>query len=309
MPLSAKSKEFLEMFTASGAPTLGTVSVAETRAAFDGIAAFGGPPVEVAKVENRKIPGPGGEIPIRIYTPQGGSSPRPVIVYYHGGGWVIGTLETHDPLCRHLAKETGAVVVSVDYRLAPEHKFPAGPEDCYAATRWASEHAAEIGADPKRLAVGGDSAGGNLAAAVSLMARDRGKPAIALQLLIYPVTEHGYETASYRENAKGLLLEKDSMVWFWNHYLASPADGQNPYASPLRARDLKGLPPAMVVTAEFDPLRDEGEAYAKRLREAGVTVKTKRYDGLIHGFAMMTGVFPEALQVVADTASEVRALR
>jgi acetyl esterase len=308
MPLSAKSKEFLEMFAASGAPPLGTVPVPETRAAFDGIAAFGGPPVEVAKIEDRKIPGPGGEIPIRVYTPEG-KAPMPVIVFFHGGGWVIGTLETHDPICRHLAKQAGAVVVSVDYRLAPEHKFPAGPEDCYAATAWVAEHAAEIGVDAKRLVVGGDSAGGNLAAVVSLMARDRGKPRIAHQLLIYPVTDHSYETVSYRENAKGLLLEKDSMVWFWNHYLSSSADGQNPYASPLRAKDLKGLPPATVVTAEFDPLRDEGEAYAKRLREAGVPVKAKRYDGVIHGFAILGGVFPEAAQVVADIAAEVRALR
>lgn len=308
MPLSAKSKEFLEMFAASGAPTLGTVSVPETRAAFDGIAAFGGPPVPVAKIENRKIPGPGGEIPIRIYTPEG-KSPLPVIVYFHGGGWVIGTLETHEPVCRHLAKQAGAVVVSVDYRLAPEHKFPAGPDDCYAATSWVAEHAAEIGADASRLAVGGDSAGGNLAAVVSLMARDRGEPKIRLQILVYPVTDHSYETASYRENAKGLLLEKDSMVWFWDHYLASASDGANPYASPLRAKDLKGLPPAIVVTAEFDPLRDEGEAYAKRLDEAGVRVKMKRYGGVIHGFAMMTGVFDEAAQVVADVAAEIRALR
>jgi len=308
MPLSAKSKEFLEMFAAAGAPPLGSVGVAETRASFDGIAAFGGPPVPVAMVENRKIPGPAGDIPVRIYAPEN-TSPTPALVYFHGGGWVIGTLDTHDPICRHLTKETGAVVVSVDYRLAPEHKFPAGPEDCYAATCWVADHAAELGIDAKRIAVGGDSAGGNLAAVVSLMARDRGKPKIGFPLLVYPVTDHSYDTASYRENAKDLLLEKDSMVWFWNHYLASPADGENPYASPLRAKDLKGLPPAMVVTAEFDPLRDEGEAYAKRLREAGVPVKHKRYDGVIHGFAMLTGVFPEAAQVVADVVGEIRAIR
>jgi acetyl esterase/lipase len=308
MPLSAKSKEFLEMFAASGAPTLGTVSVPETRAAFDGIAAFGGPPVQIARIEDRKIPGPAGEIPIRIYMPEG-KAPLPVIVFYHGGGWVIGTLDTHDPICRHLAKQASAVVVSVDYRLAPEHKFPAGPEDCYAATAWVAAHAAEIGADSSRLAVGGDSAGGNLAAVVSLMARDRGKPKIRLQILIYPVTDHAYETASYRENAKGLLLEKDSMVWFWNHYLASASDGANSYASPLRAKDLNGLPPAIVVTAEFDPLRDEGEAYAKRLEAAGVAVKMKRYGGVIHGFAIMTGVFDEAAQVVTDVATEIRSLR
>jgi acetyl esterase len=308
MPLHAKSKEFLDQFAASGMPPLGSQPVPETREAFAGIAAFGGPPESLAKVESRRIPGPGGEIPLRIYTPEG-SGPFPAIVFFHGGGWVIGTLDTHDGVCRQIAKRAGAVVVSVDYRLAPEHKFPAAPEDCYAATLWVAENAAKIGVDACRLAVGGDSAGGNLAAAVSLMARDRGKPKIAYQVLIYPVTEHSYDTASYRENADGYLLTKDSMVWFWNHYLRSPADGAQPYASPLRARDLKGLPPAMVVTTEFDPLRDEGEAYAERLRQAGVPVKLKRYDGLIHGFFMMTGFFPQALQAVDEAAAEIRGLK
>jgi acetyl esterase/lipase len=307
MPLSPKSKEFLEQFAAAGLPALGTAGVAETRTGFDGIAVFGGPPEPMAKVENRRIPGPAGEIPVRIFAPEG-RAPMPILVYFHGGGWVIGTLETHDAVCRHLAKRAGAVVVSVDYRLAPEHKFPAGPEDCYAATCWAAEHAAEIGGDARRIVVGGDSAGGNLAAVVSLMARDRGKPAIALQLLIYPVTDHRYDTLSYRDNADGYLLTKQAMVWFWNHYLAAERDGENPYASPLRAGDLKGLPPAMVVTAEFDPLRDEGEAYAARLREAGVPVKHRRYDGIIHGFFMMTGFFPEAVEAVGEAAAEIRRL-
>jgi acetyl esterase len=289
-------------------PALGSLPVPETRQAFAGIAAFGGPPEPLAKVELRRIPGPSGEIPLRIYTPEG-TGPFPGIVYFHGGGWVIGTLDTHDGVCRQLAKRSGAVVVSVDYRLAPEHKFPAAPEDCYAATLWVAENAAKIGADARRLAVGGDSAGGNLAAVVSLMARDRAQPKIAFQLLIYPVTDYSYDTASYRENADGYLLTKDSMVWFWNHYLRSAGDGAQPYASPLRARDLKGLPPAMVVTTEFDPLRDEGEAYAERLRQAGVPVKLKRYDGLIHGFFMMTGFFPHALQAVDEAAAEIRALK
>jgi acetyl esterase len=308
MPLHAKSKEFLDQLIASGMPVLGSLPVSETRQAFAGIAAFGGPPAPLAKVESRTIPGPGAEIPLRIYTPEG-AGPFPVLVYFHGGGWVIGSLDTHEGVCRQLAKRSGAVVVSVDYRLAPEHKFPAAPEDCYAATLWVAENAAKIGADGRRLAVGGDSAGGNLAAVVSLMARDRAKPTIAFQLLIYPVTDHSYETASYRDNADGYLLTKDSMVWFWNHYLKGAGDGAQPYASPLRARDLEGLPPAMVVTTEFDPLRDEGEAYAERLRQAGVPVKLKRYDGLIHGFFMMTGFFPQALQAVDEAAAEIRALK
>ena len=288
--------------------SLGSLPVRETREAFAGIAAFGGAPEALPKVESRRIPGPAGEIPVRIYTPQG-SGPFPVLVYFHGGGWVIGSLDTHDGVCRHLAKRAGAVVVSVDYRLAPEHKFPAAPEDCYAATLWVAENAAAIGVDARRLTIGGDSAGGNLAAAVSLMARDRKKPAIAFQMLIYPVTDHSYETGSYRDNADGYLLTKDSMVWFWDHYLRTAGDGAEPYASPLRAQDLKGLPPAMVVTTEFDPLRDEGEAYANRLKQAGVPVKLKRYDGLIHGFFMMTGFFPQALQAVDEAAAEISALK
>jgi acetyl esterase len=308
MPLHSKSKEFLDQIAAAGMPALGSLPVRETREAFAGIAAFGGTPEALPKVESRRVPGPAGEIPLRIYTPQG-IGPFPALVFFHGGGWVIGSLDTHDAVCRHLAKRAGTVVISVDYRLAPEHKFPAAPEDCYAATLWVAENASAIGVDARRLAVGGDSAGGNLAAAVSLMARDRKKPSIALQMLVYPVTDHSYDTASYRDNADGYLLTKDSMVWFWDHYLRNAGDGAEPYASPLRAQDLKGLPPAMVVTTEFDPLRDEGEAYANRLKQAGVPVKLKRYDGLIHGFFIMTGFFPQALQAVDEAAAEIRALK
>jgi len=308
MPLHPKCKEFLDQLAAAGMPALGTLPVAETREAFKGVAAFGGPPESLARVEERSIPGPGGKILLRIYTPEGRGA-LPVVVYFHGGGWVIGTFETHDGVCRHLAKQSQAVVVSVDYRLAPEHKFPAAAEDCYAATCWVADNAAALGADAKRLVVGGDSAGGNLAAVVSLLARDRGKPKIAFQMLIYPVTNHAYDTPSYRDNADGYLLTRDAMVWFWNHYLSGESDGANPYASPLRAASLAGLPPAMVVTAELDPLRDEGEAYAEKLRQAGVPVKLKRYDGLIHGFFSMTGVFEQAKQAVADAAAEIRALK
>jgi acetyl esterase len=307
MPLRANAKEFLDQIAAAGMPPLGSASVPETRQAFDGIAAFGGPPPDVARVEDRRIPGPAGDIPVRIYTPKA-SGPLPLVAYYHGGGWVIGTLDTHDAACRHLAKQAGAIVVSVDYRLAPEHKFPAAAEDCYAATCWISSHAAALGGDPKRLVVAGDSAGGNLAAVVSLMARDRGTPAIAWQLLVYPVTDSSTDTRSYRENADGYLLTKDAMVWFWDHYLREPGEGADPYAAPLRASSLAHLPPAMVITAEYDPLRDEGEAYARRLREAGVAVKLKRYDGIIHGFFILTGVFDEAHQAIAEAAEEIRQL-
>src|SRR5881397_1593802 len=253
MPLDPEAKMLLEQLTTVVRP-FDELSVLEARAAIVTLSAAAGEGEAVARVESRTVPGPRGEIPVRVYTPEG-CAPFPVLVYFHGGGWVTGSLETHDGLCRHLANAAGAVVASVDYRLAPEHPFPASGEDAYAATRWVAANAAVIGGDAKRIAVGGDSAGGNLAAVVSLMARDRGGPAIALQLLVYPVTNHAYDTASYRENADGYLLTRDSMVWFWNHYLRSDRDGADPYASPLRAPNLAGLPPAVVVTAEFDPLR------------------------------------------------------
>ena len=237
MPLHSKSKEFLDQIAAAGMPALGSLPVRETREAFAGIAAFGGTPEALPKVESRRVPGPAGEIPLRIYTPQG-IGPFPALVFFHGGGWVIGSLDTHDAVCRHLAKRAGTVVISVDYRLAPEHKFPAAPEDCYAATLWVAENASAIGVDARRLAVGGDSAGGNLAAAVSLMARDRKKPSIALQMLVYPVTDHSYDTASCRDNADGYLLTKDSMVWFWDHYLRNAGVG----AEPMHGAAFAGFP-------------------------------------------------------------------
>ncbi len=288
-------------------PPFGAMSVAETRQAFDGMAVLGGPPEPIAGVENRTVPGPGGDIPVRVYAPAS-RKPLPVLVYFHGGGWVIGTLETHDAPCRLIAKQAPAIVVSVDYRLAPEHKFPAAAEDCYAATRWAAENAASLGGDPWKIAVGGDSAGGNLAAVVSLMARDRGAAFIGLQLLVYPVTNWSYDTESYRENADGYLLTRDAMVWFWNHYLRDESDGANPYASPLRAASLAGLPPAQIVTAEFDPLRDEGEAYAARLGAAGVKVTARRYDGMIHGFFTLCAVFEQSRMAIAEAATALRAL-
>ena len=305
MPLDPQAKQLLEQMKAAGAPPFGSISVEDTRKLFDGIAALGPAPAEVASVTDREVPGPAGAVPIRVYRPSA-PGPLPVFVYLHGGGWVIGSFASHDGACRALANGIPAVVVAADYRLAPEHKFPAAPEDCYAVVRWVAQNAASIGGDPKRLAVGGDSAGGNLSAAVCLMARDRGGPKIGYQLLLYPVTQHGYDTESYRQNADGYLLTRDGMVWFWNHYLASEADGATPYASPMRAKDLAGLPPAMVVTAEYDPLRDEGEAYAERLRAAGVPVVKKRYDGLIHGFFSI-GSFSQAAEVIRDVAAEMKA--
>jgi acetyl esterase len=305
MPLDPQAKAFLDQLAAAGAPPLHTLSVEGARQAIMELFATKRGPEPAGKVEDRLIPGPAGQIPVRIYTPQG-RGPFPVLVYFHGGGWVIGNLETHDPTCRALTSAASCMVVSVDYRLAPEHKFPAGPEDCYAATRWVADQAATINGDPAHIAVGGDSAGGNLAAVVSLIARDRYAPSLVYQLLIYPVTDHAFDTASYRENADDYLLTKDAMMWFWNHYLRNEADGQNPYASPLRAQNLRGLPPALVITAEFDPLRDEGEAYAARLREAGVPVGCSRYHGMIHGFFSLPEVMDRAKKAMEEAAAGLR---
>jgi acetyl esterase len=261
---------------------------------------------EVARVEDRRIPGPAGEIPVRLYRARPSGS-LPLLVFLHGGGFVACDLDTHDPICRLLTNAVDCAVLSVDYRLAPEAKFPAAPEDCYAATQWAAAHARELGLDPSRIAVGGDSAGGNLAAVVAQLARDRAGPRLVHQLLIYPVTHHAFDTPSYRENAEGYFLTRDMMQWFWNHYLEKPEQGRDPRASPLVAEDLSGVAPATVITAEFDPLRDEGEAYAARLRAAGVPVRLQRYEGMFHGFFSMTEMLDSATEAVDLAAGRLRA--
>ena len=308
MPLDPQAQAVLEQMADAGLPPLGSVSVEETRQGMVAATAAGEEPEPVAKVEDRSVPGPGpgGQIPVRIYTPQG-SGPFPVLVYFHGGGWVIGNVDTHDPTCRTLTNAAGCVVVSVDYRLAPEHKFPAAVDDCYAATQWVAANAAAINGDSSRIAIGGDSAGGNLTAVVAIEAREQGGPPLVFQLLVYPVTDYSFSTPSYRDNADGYLLTKDSMVWFWDHYLRSEADGQDYRASPLRASDLTGLPPALVITAEYDPLRDEGEAYAARLQESGVSVTCTRYDGMIHGFYGLTAVVDKARKAVEESVAALRA--
>jgi acetyl esterase len=304
MPLNPQVKALLEQMEAAGEPPLHTLQPEEARRRTD-FRPLAGEPEPVAKVEERLVSGDAGYITIRVYTPQG-NGPFPVLVYFHGGGWVIGDLDTVDAPCRALTNAAQCVVVSVDYRLAPEYKFPAAAEDAYAAVRWVAGHAAEINADPRRIAVGGDSAGGNLAAVAALMARDRGGPALLYQVLIYPVTHYAFDTASYRENGEGYMLTRDSMVWFWHHYLEAPEQGKSPYASPLLADNLSDLPPALVITAEYDPLRDEGGAYATRLREAGVPVIQKRYDGTIHGFFWMAGVLEEGRKAMEEVAQRLR---
>jgi acetyl esterase len=264
----------------------------------------GGEPVH--RVEDRAIPGPDGPIPVRIYWPSADTGLR-LVAWFHGGGWVRGSIDSPqtDPTCRLIANGARAVVVSVGYRRAPEHRFPAAAEDCYAATTWAAEHAPDLGADAGRLAIGGSSAGGNLAAAVALMARDRGGPALRHQSLVYPITDHDFETASYRANADGYVLTRASMIWYWDQYVPGAADRDDPYVSVLKARSLKGLAPAHVITAEYDPLRDEGEAYAAELRAAGVPVSSTRYDGQIHGFFGRLGVLDDARRAVDEAVRRI----
>jgi acetyl esterase len=261
-------------------------------------------PPAVAHVEDRRIPGPAGSIPIRIYTPSG-NGPFPVLVYYHGGGFVIGDLESHDGVCRQLTNGAGCVTVAVDYRLAPEAKFPAAVDDCYAATRWVSEHAAQLNADPNRLAVGGDSAGGNLAAVISTMARDQKTPKIEFQLLIYPATDITCAAPSHKTNTEYILTPAD-IRWFMGHYLRSDDDRRNPLASPLFTASFKGLPPALIITAEFDPLRDEAEDYGRKLREAGVPVQVSRYEGMVHGFISMNEMIDKGKDGIAEAAAALK---
>ena len=304
MPLDEQAKAFLRQLEEAGGPPLNEMTPAEARAALAATVESAGEPEPVGNTVNRSIPGPLGDIPIRVYTPEG-TGPFPALVYFHGGGWVAGDLEMVDPLCTMLTNRAGTVVVSVDYRLAPEHKFPAPLMDCYSATQWVSDNAAKLNVDPRRIAVGGDSAGGNLAAAVSVVARDRGTPDLAFQVLFYPVTNMDYETASYRENGVGYFLTTDMMRWFWGHYLESADVGRDMRASPLLMQDASGLPPTFVVTAEFDPLRDEGEAYAEKLLEAGNEVTVRRYEGQIHGFVTRCGIMDVGKQAIEDAAAQM----
>ena len=303
MPLDPQVKQIMEQVAALGLPDAHTVSPAEARANAKKRPRAPGP--EVAKVEDRTIPGPDGQVPVRIYTPEG-DGPFPILAWYHGGGWVIGDLDMADGTARNLCVGAQCVVVSVDYRLAPETKFPGPAEDCWAATKWMVDNASSINGDPTRLAVGGDSAGGNLAAAMCLMAADLGGPEIALQLLVYPVTDVNFNTVSYSENGEGYSLSKVGMQWFWDHYINGDEDAVNPYAAPLQAKSLAGQPPALVITAEYDPLRDEGEAYAKRLREASVETTATRYDGMIHGFFSMGAVVDKGKQAVDEASAALR---
>ncbi len=300
-------RALLEEAEIKGDPPMETLSPAEARqAAIEALKTTAGEPEGVGRVEDFVIPHPEYAVPTRIYTPAG-DGPFPCLVYFHGGGWVVCDLDTHDVVCRAIANRAGAVVVNVDYRLAPEHKFPAAVDDCYAATCFVAAHAARLGVDARRIAVGGDSAGGNLSTVMCLKARDEGGPVLALQVLVYPVTNlDSFDTPSYQDFADGYYLTRAEMEWFRAHYLAKPEDARNPYASPLLAADLRGLPPALVITAECDTLRDEGEAYARRMASAGVEVSAIRYAGMIHPFFSLGGVLSQGRRAVEQVAAAVR---
>jgi acetyl esterase/lipase len=306
MPIDPQAQASLDQAAALNEPPMYTLTPEELRQSFRTTIPMLGEPEPVALVENRTIPGPAGEIPLRIYIPEG-NSPFPVFVYFHGGGWVGMDLDTHDSLCRSLANGAGCVVVAVAYRLAPEHKFPAASEDCYAATAWIASHTEDLQGDPKMIAIGGDSVGGTLTAVATQMARAQNGPKLLFQILIYPVTDCTMQSASMEELGEGYGLTKQDMIWFINHYLNTEADKTNPLASPLYATDLKELPPALIITAEYDPLRDEGEAYGHKLKEAGVSVTISRYDGMIHGFVRWPNTFDGGKRAIEECCQALRA--
>lgn len=305
MPLDAQTQDLLEQMVRQNALSPHTMTPLDCRQSFKASPMSFAEGEPIAHVEDRKIPGPADSIPIRIYTPEG-SGPFPVLVYFHGGGWVLGDLDSHDALCRSLANGTGCIAVAVDYRLAPEHKFPAATDDCYAATKWIAENASHFNGDPARIAIGGDSAGGNLAAVVAQMIRDQGGPPLVLQLLLCPLTDFTADNRSLRENAEGYLLTVLDLQWFAKHYLNRAEEKNHPLASPMLAADLRGLPSALVITAEFDPLRDEGEEYGNRLKEAGVPVTISRYKGTIHGFIILAAVLDQGKKGIAECCCTLR---
>jgi acetyl esterase len=304
--MEARTQFLLQLQARSGAPGFGDLGVDETREVFDGMRSGLGPGARVvASVVDRLIPGPDGEIPVRIYSSVVSPSDAPALVYYHGGGWVIGNIDSHDEVCRALATGAECVVISVDYRLAPEHHFPAAADDALAAYRWARDNADTLGINADRIAVGGDSAGGNLAAVVARDTREDASPP-CYQLLIYPVTDLRCDSASYESCGDGFFLTAAGMKWFREHYLEEESQREDPRASPLLADDFAGLAPAYVATAGFDPLRDEGRAYAEKLADAGVDVSYRCYGATIHGCISLAGVLPAGRQMLDDCIGALR---
>jgi acetyl esterase len=308
--LHPHAKALLDLMIERGVPPTHTLSPADARKFYRERRAVTQPePPPIAETRDLAATGPHGPIPLRLYHPQAAAARKaapPVLVYYHGGGWVIGDLDTHDTLCRQLALGAGCAVVAVDYRMGPEHRFPAAVDDCIAATRWVRDHAAELGVDATRLAVGGDSAGGNLAAVVSIAARDAGDLAVRLQLLIYPATDHRRGWPSHTSNGQGYMLTAETMTYFHDHYIADKAMDLDWRASPLLHPDLSKLPPALVLTAGYDPLRDEALQYSHRLTAAGNRATHINFERQIHGFITMGKVIDEANAAVALCAAELR---
>lgn len=309
MPLDPQAQIIIGLVKQSGLPEFWQLTPDQAREQYQLRVSKLAVKEPIFKTTDRPIPGAGSELPIRIYQPREAKPGErlPVLVWFHGGGFVIGNLDTHDSACRMLANQADCLVVAVDYRLAPEFKFPAAVEDSMAALRWVALHAREIGADSERIAVGGDSAGGNLAAVCALMARNEGHPRLALQLLVYPCTAPEPETASHRKFAEGYLLTRNTITWFYRQYVRSPKDFQDFRFAPLVADDLSNLPPALVLVAGYDPLRDEGVEYAKRLVEAGNRVTLTNYEGMIHGFYLMGGAVDAAKRAVAESAAALKA--
>jgi acetyl esterase len=310
--LDSDAAAVFKAFQEAGRPPYETVSPAEAREFYAQARFVSNPePPELEKVQPIAIPSPAGPIPARIYTPKNlrkADGLAPCLVFFHGGGWVIGDLDSHDVVCRKLADEGELIVVSVDYRLAPEHKFPAAVDDAIAATRWIAEHAKQHGIDASRLMVGGDSAGGNLAAVVAIAARDGNGPDIAGQVLIYPAIDFAMTHPSHREPETSILLTHSVILWFRDHYLNGVADVHDWRASPARAKTLIGLPPAYVLTAGADPLRDEGEEYARRLTEAGVPVTYRHFPGQFHGFFTMGKLLQQANVAASEIGVWLKAL-
>lgn len=302
-PLDEEVADRLLAFRSIGLPAWSSLSVPAARRVEDDLFSPEEPP-EVALRRDLAFEGPAGEVPVRVY--RDAEPPAPVLVFLHGGGWTLGTLDSADDICAELARRGECVVVSVDYRLAPEHPFPAALDDAYAALAWAAETAESFGGDPDHLQVGGTSAGGNLAAATALRVREFGGPGLAHQLLLYPMISPALDTDSVAEQADGPLLTRADLAWFWEQYLRSPVDRHNPFAAPLRADDLGGVAPATVVTAGHDPLRDEGAAYAERLVDAGVAVDHRNYPSMVHGFLSLTAEVAAADAAMDEVGAAVR---
>lgn len=306
MPLDPQAAALLARVRAAGHPEYWQMTPQEARDEHNRRAGvLGIPPAAVFDVDNRRIPGPASDIPLRIYTPREAATPLPVLVYLHGGGHVIGSLDSYDAICRQLALESDCIVISVDYRLAPEHKFPAGVDDAFAALNWVGRHSAEFGGDAKRVAIGGDSAGANLAAVGAILARDGG-PQLRFQLLVYPRTAPDEDLPSHHEFAEDHLLTRRSILWFHDHYRGSDTDRQDFRYAPLIHPDLSRLPPALVIVGECDPLRDDGIAYARRLQADGTPTELALYEGMIHPFFSLGGALDAARHALTRSAQALR---